>query len=157
VAAHILASVGLLGLSTAMLVLATAGARTADPATAHAAYRSMGFFTPGVVPPVAMAALITGIVLALGTKWGLFTHVWIVTKLGLTLATILCGIFVISPAVEEAIAGNPPTVLVAAAALNVLMLGAATVISVFKPWGMLRRGQEPARSAQSSQLARSTG
>jgi hypothetical protein len=149
--------VGLLGLSAAMLVLAAAGAITGDPETAQAAYRSMGIFTGGIVPPTAMAALITGVILSLGTKWGLFTHVWIVTKLVLTVAAILCGIFVISPAVQQAIAGSPPRVLVAAAALNVVMLGAATVISVFKPWGRLRRGQYSARSPQTSRLARSAG
>jgi hypothetical protein len=44
-------------------------------------------------------------------------------------------------------AGAPPdlgtTALVAIAvpAVNVLMLGAATVISVYKPWGTFRRGR----------------
>jgi hypothetical protein len=154
VAAHILVSVGLLGLSAALFVLATAGALTSDAATAQAAYRSMAIFTRGVVQPVAVATLVTGVILSLGTKWGLFQHTWIVVKLVLTVATVLNGMLNLGPAVQRAIAltantsgASPPdlgtTALVAMAVpgVNVLMLGAATAISVYKPWGRLGRGR----------------
>ena len=154
VAAHIVVSVGLLGLSTALFVLATVGAFTSDLATAQAAYRSMAIFTRGVVQPVAILTIVTGVILSLGTKWGLFQHTWIVVKLVLTVATILNGMLNLGPTVQQAIAltanasaGAPPdlgsTALVAMAVpgVNVLMLGAATVISVYKPWGQMRRGR----------------
>src|SRR3712207_3612883 len=64
-AAHIVVSVGLLGISTAMLVLGTVAATTADLATAQAAYRSMGIFTRGVIQPMALGALVTGVILSL--------------------------------------------------------------------------------------------
>lgn len=154
VAAHIVVSVGLLGLSTALFVLATVAALTSDAATAQAAYRSMAIFTRGVNQPVAIATLVTGVILSLGTKWGLFQHTWIVVKLVLTLATILNGMLNLGPAVQRAIAltasasstappdlGSTALVAMAVPGINVLMLGAATVISVYKPWGRLgRRG-----------------
>lgn len=153
-AAHIVVSVGLLGLSAAMFVLATVAALTTDLATTQAAYRAMAIFTRGVVQPVAIATLVTGVILSLGTKWGLFQHTWIVVKLVLTVATVLNGMLNLGPAVERAIAltanasaAAPPdlgtTALVAMAVpgVNVLMLGAATVISVYKPWGRLGRGR----------------
>ena len=152
VAAHIVVSVGLLGLSTALFVLATAAALTSDLATSQAAYRSMAIFTRGVVQPVAILTLATGVLLSLGTKWGLFQHTWIAVKLALTVATILNGMLNLGPAVQRAIAltasasaASPPdlgtTALVAIAVpgINVLMLGAATAISVYKPWGRLSR------------------
>ena len=158
-AAHIVVSVGLLGISAAMLVLGTVAATTPDFGTAQAAYRSMGIFTRGVIQPAAVGALVTGLILSLGTKWGLVKHYWIVTKLALTVATVLCGIVVVSPSVQQAIAmtsgaaplaapdrGSAPMVLIAASAANVFMLGAATVISVFKPWGTIGRDQEASRS-----------
>ena len=154
VALHIAVSVGLLGLSTAQLVLGTAAALTSDPATAQAAYRSMGIFTRGVVQPIAVLAIVTGVVLSLGTKWGLFQHVWIVVKLGLAVVTILTGMLFVGPNVQHAIAatsgstgltapdlGSARLVLIAAPAANVLMLGAATFISVYKPWGRIGRGR----------------
>ena len=155
-AAHIVVSVGLLGLSAAQLVLATVAALTSDFATTQAAYRSMAIFTRGVVQPVAVATLVTGVILSLGTKWGLFQHTWIVVKLVLTVATVLNGMLNLGPAVQQAIAltatasaASPPnlgsTALVAVAVpgINVLMLSAATAISVYKPWGRLGRGQKP--------------
>jgi hypothetical protein len=155
VAAHIVASVGLLGLSTALFALAMAAALTSDLATTQAAYRAMAIFTRGVVQPVAVATLVTGVILSLGTKWGLFQHTWIVVKLVLTVATVLNGMLNLGPAVQNAVAltsstsaGAPPdlgtTALVAIAVpgINVLMLGAATVISVYKPWGQLRRSRK---------------
>jgi hypothetical protein len=154
VAAHIVVSVGLLGLSTALFVLATAAALTSDLATTQAAYRAMAIFTRGVVQPVAVATLATGIILSLGTKWGLFQHTWIVVKLALTVATVLNGMLNLGPAVQRAIAltanasaASPPElgttalVVIAVPGINVLMLGAATVISVYKPWGTFRRGR----------------
>jgi len=155
VAVHIIVSVGLLGISTALFVLGTAAAVTSDVMTTQAAYRSMGIFTRGVVQPTAILALVTGIVLSLGTKWGLVKHYWIVVKLVLTVAAILCGMLIVGPNVRRAIAatsgamplnaldlGSTRLVLIAAPAANVLMLGAATFISVYKPWGQIGRGRQ---------------
>ena len=161
VAAHIVFSVGLLGLSAAQFVLATVAALTSDVTMAHAAYRSIGIFRLGVVQPIAVATLVTGIILSLGTKWGLFQHTWIVVKLVLTVAAVLNGMLNLGPAVQRVIAltanasaASPPdlgtTALVAMAVpgVNVLMLGAATVISVYKPWGRLgRAGSTPGPAA----------
>ena len=157
-AAHIVVSVGLFGLSAAMFVLGTVAVTTSDAETGQAAYRSMRIFTRGVVQPVALGALVSGLILSLGTRWGVVRHYWIVTKLALTVATVLCGIFVVGPLVQQAIGmssdvamlpaagrGSAPIVLVAALAANVLMLGAATVISVYKPWGTIRRGRPAGR------------
>jgi hypothetical protein len=116
----------------------------------------MRLFSRGFVQPVAMATLLTGVALSLGTKWGVFRYYWIVVKLILTIATVLCGIFILGPAVDQTIAATAgsapsiaairasiPTTLIVAAAANVLMLVAATVISVYKPWGQIghRAGQ----------------
>ena len=159
--AHIAISVGLLGISVAMLVLGTVGATTADPASSRAVYLSMGIFTRGVIQPAAVGALVTGVVLSLGTSWGLLKHYWIVAKLALTVAAVLCGIFVVRPLVQQAIAatsgaaplttpdpGSAPMLLIAASAANVLMLGAATVISVYKPWGAIARGRREAQTTR---------
>jgi hypothetical protein len=38
-----------------------------------------------VVVPLALTSLLTGVIIALGTKWGLFRHYWVVISFGLTL------------------------------------------------------------------------
>ena len=160
VAAHIVVSVGLLGISAAQLVLATVAALTSDVTMAQAAYRSMGVFRLGVVQPLAVVALVTGVILSLGTKWGLFQHTWIVVKLALTVAAILNGMLNLGPAVQRAIAltagasaastpdlGTTALVAMAVPGVNVLMLGAATAISVYKPWGRIGQGRPVSRPA----------
>jgi hypothetical protein len=160
VAAHVAVSVGLLGISASLLFLGSVTALTSDPETARVASRAIRLFSRGFVQPVALATLLTGIILSVGTKWGLFRYYWIVVKLVLTIATVLCGIFVLGPAVDQAIAATAgalpsvaavragiPTTLIVAAAANVLMLVSATVISVYKPWGTIgRRGGERVRA-----------
>jgi hypothetical protein len=43
-----------------------------------------------VIVPLAVAALLTGLVMALGTPWGLFRHYWVLISLVLTiLATVV--------------------------------------------------------------------
>ena len=104
-ATHIAVSVGLLGIYAAMLILGTVASTTPDPETSGAAYRSMGILR-GVIPPAAVGALVTGVILALGTSWGLFNHSWVVVKLGLTVAALPMSIFVVFPAVRQAIAAT---------------------------------------------------
>ncbi len=82
-------------------------------------------------------------------------------KLALTVAAVLCGIFVVRPLVQQAIAatsgaaplttpdpGSAPMLLIAASAANVLMLSTATVISVYKPWGAIGRGRRGVQSTR---------
>ena len=46
----------------------------------------MGWF---VIVPLAVASLITGIFISVGTKWGLFRHYWVVVSLTLTLFSVV--------------------------------------------------------------------
>ena len=143
-AAHIIISVGLFGAYAALLMLAVAGAMTTDPVTSSAAYGSMGILK-GAVPPAAIGVVVTGVVLSLGASWGLFTHRWIVVKLVLTVAALPVSILLVFPSIQQAMAAPAPTpappMLVAASGLVVVMLGAATVIAVYKPWGLIARGR----------------
>jgi hypothetical protein len=161
-AAHVVVSVGLFGVYAAMFALATIAATTSDPETTGAAYRSLGLLK-GIVPPAAVGVIVTGAILSLGTSWGLFKHLWIVVKLGLTVAALPVSILTVFPAVQRAITatsragaiatpdlGDAPLVLTAASGAVVLMLGAATVIAVYKPWGLIGRARRASASASSS-------
>ena len=77
--AHITSSVGWMGAVTAFLALAVA---SQDAQMARAAYLAMEVTAWWVIVPLAFASLLTGLVVSLGTPWGLFRHYWVLIKLG---------------------------------------------------------------------------
>ncbi len=140
-AAHVLVGVGWFGLVAAVLVLQVAAAPARDPEIIRAAYLLRRAIDGAIFPPMALGTLVTGVVLSVGTAWGLFQHYWIVAKLALTVAVITTGVRFVRTWVEQAIATGPEPVatpLTYAALAHLLVLGAATVISIYKPWGRIR-------------------
>jgi uncharacterized membrane protein len=155
-AAHVVVSVGWLGIVVSKLALAVAAVRaaTADPGLVAAAYRLLDTPVTTVTRGAAVATLVTGVVLSVGTRWGLLQHWWIVTKLALTVGTILLGTQLVDGWTQEAITGTGGGLatavgplgrqLVAVLGLNVALLAAASVISTAKPWGLTARGKRVA-------------
>ncbi|MFZ4151789.1 DUF2269 family protein [Streptomyces pseudogriseolus] len=151
---HVVASAGWLGLSAGLLALGLAANTTGSAATLEAAVRSMKLFADWLLLPVALLTLAGGLVLSLGTPWGLARHRWVWTKFWLTLATTTATVLALRPGVNEAVsavsAGHPlpdggdvlfgPVVSLSA---YVFM----TVISVLKPWGLTRRGRRLRQAA----------
>jgi uncharacterized membrane protein SirB2 len=149
---HILTSVGLFGMTIVSVALATiASATNSDPAIRRAVLQILETLDQVLLPPTALGALVTGVVLSIGTHWGLFNHFWILTKLVLTVAVIVTGATVIKNAVSASIGvitrpdfatpgggvlGSPLFILLTMYSLHLALLGAATAITVFKPWGM---------------------
>src|SRR5262245_61444003 len=78
---HIIVSVGLLGDSAGYLAVAIHGSRATDPVTAKASYEILRMFAFVFGIPLSFAALITGILLGLATRWGVFRYAWVTTKL----------------------------------------------------------------------------
>lgn len=81
---HVVTSVGLLGAIAAFLALAVLGVGAPDEQTQRGVYPAMALIARAVVLPLAAAALVIGLVQALGTLWGLFRHYWVLLKLLLT-------------------------------------------------------------------------
>ena len=141
--AHIVSSVGLLGASSALLMLAITGATTSDAQLADSAYTLIGRFGFVFGIPLSFSALFTGIALGLGSKWGVLRYPWVITKLVLLVTTILSGALFIGQGSEQMVNGDggAETQLVVAGAYNVVALIIATVLSVFKPGRRRRRAQ----------------
>jgi Predicted integral membrane protein (DUF2269) len=133
--AHIVASVGLLGDVAAVLAVNVRAAISTDPGFASASYDLLQMFSFVFGIPLSFAALLTGLTLGLGSKWGVLRHAWVTAKLMLLLSVILVGALVIGPATAEMAngSGDAETVLIAAAAWDVLALTVATALSVYKP------------------------
>jgi uncharacterized membrane protein len=137
--AHIMMSVGLLGDSAGFLAVSIRAATTQDPAAAVEQIRVLRMFAFVFGIPLSFAALLSGIALGLGTRWGVFRYPWVVTKLALIVSVMAVGGFVINPALAVTLAGGDGTArLIAAAAYDVLALSLATGLSVFKPGAPFR-------------------
>lgn len=146
---HVTSSVGWLGAVAAFLVLAVVALHTANAATSRSLYVAMEVLGKAVLLPLAVASLVTGLVQSLGTPWGLFRHWWVIVKLALAVMSTLVLVAYTTTLTALADAARDPAghlgvlpsfspVLHAAAAVIVLV--AATALSVFKPKGLTRYG-----------------
>jgi hypothetical protein len=92
--------------------------------------------------PLAIVSLGTGVLLGMGTHWGVTKHWWLLTKAVLSLALTAGAVTLLIPQLPYILAGgNEPIdpVGVAARAVALVALLAATALSVAKPWGRIRR------------------
>jgi hypothetical protein len=86
---HLTVSVGWIGAVVAYLALGVSAVTSQDAQTVRAAWIAMELTGWYVIVPLALAALLTGIVMALGTPWGLFRHYWVLITLLLTILAIV--------------------------------------------------------------------
>jgi hypothetical protein len=87
--AHLTVSVGWIGAIAAYMALDVTVATTQDTGLLRAAYLVMDSIVSHVIVPLAFASLLTGLVMSLGTNWGLFRHYWVVISLVLTVIATL--------------------------------------------------------------------
>lgn len=142
--AHITFSVGWLGAVVVFLALAITGLTSSDALLVRTAYLAMGMSGWFIIVPSSLGSLVTGVVQALGTPWGLFKHYWVLVKLVLTVGATLLLLLHMQPVTYLAkvtaqadlsatdLRGLRLQLLADAAAALVVLL-AATAISVHKP------------------------
>lgn len=154
---HIMTSVGWLGVILAKLALALAAAAAESAETAHGLLVGVNAINVAFAP-ASTGAIVSGVLLALGTRWGVVRYYWVVAKIVLTVGVFGTAVQLVPRLLELRIdepmlLGVPwaPAVLVIFAALHLLMLGAATVLGVYKPWGMtwFARQSNPSGAGQS--------
>lgn len=152
---HVTFSVGWLGAVAAFLVLSIAGLTSHGAEVVRSAYIGMDLIGRYVIVPLSLAALATGLILALGTEWGLVRYYWVLVKLVLTLFATVALLLHQFTAVDEAariVLGSAPGTLpdvgglgvqlVADAALGLLVLLVVTLLSILKPWGQTAYGRK---------------
>jgi hypothetical protein len=87
---HLMFSVGWIGAVVAYLALGVSAVTSQDPQLIRAAWIAMELTGWFVIVPLALAALLTGLVMSLITPWGLLRHYWVLIALVLTiLATVV--------------------------------------------------------------------
>jgi len=147
---HIVIAVGWIGLEVGLLALGLTGLTTGDPNTLRAAYVAMGLFGSIFLAPLSFGTLATGLVLGLGTPWGLVQHWWVLIKLVITVALTAGGMLSINGMLQAAAAnamsvpidtltaaaiGGVRFQVVGATTVGSILLIVATALSVYKPWG----------------------
>ncbi len=168
VTAHVACSVGWLGADAGFLALAIVGLLSPEIQMVRSAYLAMDLIGWFVIVPSSFAALLTGLLLALGTPWGLFRHYWIVTKFLLTIGAIIVLLVHtnamreaatrVSGAAGETLSGlrahlaasgagghmvDLQLQLAVAAGAGLLVLLTTTTLGVYKPWGKTRHARRP--------------
>src|ERR687891_1858851 len=148
-ATHVTTSVGWIGAVLVFLALAAIGLSSPDERTVRGAYLIMAPAAWFVLVPLAHASLFSGIALSLGTPWGLIRHYWVALKLVITaFSTVILMIYMgtfremagvaADPVVELGLVRNPSPLVHAILALVLLL--AATVLAIYKPFGMTPYG-----------------
>lgn len=147
-ALHILSAGAWVGLDVMLGVLVFTAMLTADPATAALCYQVLPLLTWPLVT-AALASLLTGVVLGLGTHYGLVRYWWVAVKLGLNVVLALLVWVLLRPGLEAsaeygrqlpgaALTADVST-LVYPPIVSTSALVVATLLAVYKPWGRVRR------------------
>ena len=150
-AAHLTFSLGWMGAVAAFLLLAVAGLTSSEEQMVRSAYLSMDLVGWRLIVPLCFAALLTGIVQALGTPWGLFRHYWVLLKLATTAVLTLLLIVHMQPtrrlaalAAQTAVSGGGlhalQVQLTVDAAAALLALLVVVTLAIYKPRGVTPYG-----------------
>jgi putative copper export protein len=86
---HITCSVGWIGAVIAFLALVIAAMTREDVQILQAVWIALDLLGSLVIIPLAIVSLLSGLVMSLGTKWGLFKHYWVLFSFALTVLAIL--------------------------------------------------------------------
>jgi hypothetical protein len=163
-AIHLTSSGGWLGAVAAYLVLDLTVATSDHPPLVRGAWMAMGLVTASAIVPLAIASLLTGLVMSLGTKWGLFRHWWVLISLLLTiLATLvllseasvvsqLAAIAADPATSDERLLSLPPTLLHSLGGLAVLLV--IQGLNVLKPQGLTPYGWRKQQEERGEQKPR---
>jgi hypothetical protein len=146
---HVGFSVGWLGVALTMTVLALIGQLAASHGMRYGAYEVLHVVDLAAAIPSMALSIVTGLVLSLGSKWGLVRYRWVLTKFAISLSIpVVAGSVENSLADELALStvdpaarpGGTGLALTACLGAFVAALWVATVLSVVKPWGRTRWG-----------------
>jgi hypothetical protein len=153
---HLISSVGWLALGMCLLTLGVTALTTSSADAVRASYRAMQILGDALILPLSLLSLASGLVLALGTPWGLFRYHWVSVKFWLTLAATAASNLALRARLDEVgrVAAQHPTGSVSAMHLGfirynlviipsvvLVFYSAIVVLSVVKPWG--RRTRRP--------------
>jgi hypothetical protein len=147
---HIVSGAAWFGLDLALGILVVTALVTDDPHTAGFAIQAVDLFAIWPMFAASVLCLATGVVLGLGSKYGLLRYWWVAVKLGVNVLMSTLIVTALRPGIGEAasigerlLTGDTsvsvPHNLLFPVVLAPSLLLTAYLLSVFKPWGRIRR------------------
>lgn len=146
---HIASAGAWLGIDVVMAVLVLTALFSDDDPTKALSFRALELVAVGPLLAMGLLCLLTGVLLGLGSKYGLVRYWWVAVKLALNL--VLTGLVLVSLAPEVADAaerarqfdaGVPTPLgvgdLIFPPIVSPTALLVAMALAVFQPWGRIR-------------------
>lgn len=149
--AHLVTAGAWIGLDVVMGVLVYQALTSSDVMARAASLQALEMVATWPLATLSLLCLGTGVVLGLGTKYGLMRFWWVAAKLVATVILCTLVLLVLGPGVTEAAAYGralgsgerlPDTdisQLVFPPVVSTTALVLATIVAVYKPWGRVRR------------------
>jgi hypothetical protein len=161
---HLVSSVGWIGGVIAYLALGISSVVSPDTQIVRAAWTAMDVTGWWAIVPLAIVALVTGLVMSLATPWGLFRHYWVLISLVLT---VLCTAVLLEhmPGISRIASMAPQMDAAQLRALRgdlmhpgigLLILLVIAVLNIFKPAGVTRYGWRKQREQRLALRRRQT-
>jgi hypothetical protein len=149
-AVHIGSAGAWIGVDVAMAVVVFTAVISDDDRTRALCYQALKLFAVWPLFVVGLLCLASGVVLGLGTRFGLVRYWWVATKLALSVLLISLVPLALRPGLDrlsdlgrELAAGHLVTASVGDMIYPPIVSPAALlfalVLAVFKPWGRIRR------------------
>jgi hypothetical protein len=143
---HVVSGAAWFGIDLALGILVVTALVVDDPRTAGMALQAVELFAIWPMFGASLLCLAAGVVLGLGSKYGLLRYWWVATKLALNLLMSTLIVVSLRPGVGEAasigerlMAGDMtvsvPGDLLFPVVVAPSMLLTAYLLSIFKPWG----------------------
>ncbi|SDK50177.1 hypothetical protein SAMN04487820_108280 [Actinopolyspora mzabensis] len=146
---HIVSAGAWIGIDVVLAVLVFTALLTEDARTAAVAHQALGLFAIRPLLVAGLVCLLSGVVLGLGTKYGLLRYWWVAVKLVINVVFVLLVPLGLGPTVTAAVEyGQGITAseqftfainqLIFPPVVSPLGLLVAFVLAVYKPWGRIR-------------------
>jgi uncharacterized membrane protein len=147
---HIASAGAWLGIDVVMAVLIFTALLTDDDRTKALSFRALELIAVWPLLTTGMICLLTGVVLGVGSKYGLVRYWWVAVKLALNLLLSGLVLVALAPEVSQAAArarlfesGQQVVLtvgdLIFPPIVSPTALLVAMVLAVFKPWGRIRK------------------
>lgn len=145
---HILSGAAWFGIDLALGILVVTALVTHDPQTAGTALQAVELFAIWPMFGASLVCLASGVVLGLGSKYGLLRYWWVAVKLAINVLMSTLIVLALRPGIGEAAsigarltAGDDtakvPSDLLFPVVVAPALLLTAYLLSVFKPWGRI--------------------
>ena len=149
---HAVSAGAWIGIDVVMGVLVFTALLAGSEGTRALCYQALELFAVWPLIVTGLVCLASGVVLGLGTKYGLVRYWWVAIKLALNVVLVVLVVFVLRPGVIEMaeqgrrfMAGETASLtvggLIFPPIVSTSALLVATVLAVFKPWGRIRKRQ----------------